>query len=137
MLTRRRLLGGIAGIVAAGVAATVGIVGLDDRYGFVAAILRRNLPGVPLADAEIRKFVDAYWPGFLTSQGRKGAALLRLAAPVHALLPAGTLISEATERDILTEFLIGSSFFRVANSESAAVEFFDLAEACPNPFYRT
>jgi hypothetical protein len=127
---------GAVGLVAAGVAAAIGVAVGGDGYGFIAAVLRRNLPGVSLSDAEIGKFVEAYWPEFVAPPGRRDAALRRLAVLAHRI-GSGIVISEETERQILTEFLIGSNFFQLSDPKSTAIEFLGLARVCPNPFYRT
>jgi hypothetical protein len=137
MLTRRRMMVGAVGIVAAGVAGAVGIAVGGGKYGFIEAILRRNLPGVSLSDAEIGKFVEAYWPEFISPPRRRDAALRRLTVLAHAMVRSDFMISEETERQILTEFLIGSNFFQLSDPKSTAIEFRGLAGACPNPFYRT
>lgn len=136
MLARRRVIVGAVGIVAAGVAGAVGVAVGGDGYGFIGAILRRNLPGIALSDTEIGKFVAAYWPEFIAPPSRRDAALRRLAVLAHAI-SSEIMISEETEREILTEFLIGSNFFELPDPRSAAIEFRELARVCPNPFYRT
>ena len=136
MLTRRRIMVGAVGIVTAGVAGAVGVAVGGDGYGFIGAILRRNLPGVSLSDAEIGKFVEAYWPEFIAPPSRRDAALRRLAVLAHTT-GFEIMISEETERQILTEFLIGSNFFQLSDPKSTVIEFRDLARVCPNPFYRT
>jgi hypothetical protein len=136
MFTRRRLMVGAIGIVAAGVAGAVGVAVSGHGHGFIGAILRRNLPGVSLSDAEIGKFVDAYWPEFIRPPSRRDAVLRRGAVLAQAI-GSEIMISEETEREILTEFLIGSNFFQMSDPRSTAIEFLGLARVCPNPFYRT
>src|SRR5262245_7744815 len=114
MFTRRRMMVGAVGIVAAGVAGAIGVAVGGDGYGLIGAILRRNLPGVSLSDAEIGRFVEAYWPEFIAPPRRRDAVLRRWAVLAHAI-GSEIMISEETEREIVTEFLIGSNFFELSD----------------------
>jgi hypothetical protein len=139
LLNRRKLMiGGLTLLTMGGVAAcTLGFAMFANRYGVFGAILRRNLPDVQLPEAEIRKFVDAYLPEFLARRGRREAFLWRAATMIDDLAPWGAQITEEVERDVLTQFLIGSNFFQLSDPRSEVIEFFGLPSACPNPFYRT
>ncbi len=133
MVARRALvLGGLATVTAAAAGGTVGVAFL--KHDFFASMLRRHLPGLALADGEIRKFVDAYWPRFIDRHGRRRARLLILAVRLDQAIPD---VTEQIERDVITQFLIGSNFFQLADPGSETIEFSELPTSCPNPFYRT
>lgn len=139
MLDRRRFVIGSCGVLLTGATAAgaLGIAALGDKYGFFGSIVRRNLPGIPLDDAEIRQFVDAYWPGFLARYGPTKGAGRRVVVALDAMLPGETAMTEAIERDVLTQFLMGSNFFQLTDPSTDAIRFLDLASACSNPFART
>ncbi|MGE0118035.1 MAG: hypothetical protein AB7S71_02190 [Dongiaceae bacterium] len=136
MVARRVLvLGGLATVTAAAVGGTVGVAFL--KHDFFASMLRRHLPGLALADGEIRKFVDAYWPRFIDRHGRRRARLLILTVRLDQVIPEEADVTEQIERDVITQFLIGSNFFQRADPGSETIAFSELPTICPNPFYRT
>jgi hypothetical protein len=133
---RRTLLIGVGAL--ASVALTAGVVetAVLNRTGFFSAILRRCLPDAILLDAEVEEFAAAYWP-LMERRFGKRIALTRLLHAADRLLVPGELHStEALERDILTNFLIGSNFFALTDPKAEPIDFIDMPVACTNPFRR-
>lgn len=139
MLDRRRLMISAAGLVAVGTmgAGFLSIEVFGDRYHFFGEVLRRNLPGVTIKDSEIEKFVDAYWPAFRDHFGPRKGRLLKTLAWLEDVIH-GERWKIIVDRDVLTNFLLGSNFFQVPDPQRAEIEFFALPVfACANPFHRT
>ncbi len=139
MLDRRRLIIGAAGVVAVGTlgAGFLSIEIFGDRYRFFGEALRRNLPGVTIRDSEIEKFVDAYWPDYSARErfGPRRGRLLKTLAWLQDVVP-GERWRVIVDRDVLTNFLLGSNFFLVPDPKTAEIEFFGLPRLCSNPFRR-
>ena len=110
------------------------VVHLAKQHPKEFVFFANELPDIPEADGEIRKFVDAYWPRFIDRHGRRRARLLILAVRLDQATPD---VNEQIERDVITQFLIGSNFFQLADPGSETIEFSELPTSCPNPFYRT
>lgn len=135
---RRKLL-----IAGAGGAAVLGIFGAASweqltnyRATWVERVVRENLPGVDLDAASLSKFIE----DILASEGlRSKPVQMALFAdrfvpwlPAHIAKARDGL--EGLERRVLTEYLIGSNFFRVPDPRQERIVYSGMAGACPNPF---
>jgi hypothetical protein len=135
MKRRTVLLGGGALIVSAFAGGTLGVAMLD-RNGFLAAVLRRYLPDAVVPESELVEFAQSYWP-LMEKQYSSRVALMRALNAADRLLIPGELDStELLERDILTNFLIGSNFFNLKDPKTEPIDFTGLSIACSNPFRR-
>lgn len=135
-MKRRTVLIGAGALGAVALTAGVLETAVLDRTGFFAAILRRWLPDAIVPDAEIAEFAAAYWPLMEKRYGSR-VALRRLLHTADRLLVSGEMPStEALERDIVTQFLIGSDFFALKDPKSEPIDFVEISAACTNPFRR-
>jgi hypothetical protein len=111
-------------------------VAMIDRNGFFAAVLRRCLPDAIVPDSEIVEFAEAYWPLMEKRYGSRAALMQALHAADRLLIPGETHSIEPLERDIITNFLIGSNFFDLKDPKTEPIDFTGLSIACANPFRR-
>jgi len=107
-----------------------------DRNGFFAAVLRRYLPNAVVPDSELVEFIQSYWPLMEKRYGSRAALMRTLNAVDRLLIPGELESTELLERDILTNFLIGSNFFNLKDPKTESIDFTGLSIACANPFRR-
>lgn len=134
---RKLLLAGAGGTIALGAfgAASWGALG-NYRATWIEAVIRDNLPDVDLDAASLQAFIAE----ILTSERlqRRSVKAAVFADRFVPWLPAG--ISkvrnglEGLERHVLTEYLVGSNFFRVPDPKQEKIVFSGRAVACINPF---
>jgi hypothetical protein len=130
-------------LIGGGIAITgIGLVSWS-RYGnapaaWVERVVRDNLPGIALDEASLATFVREILSGDLLRP-----TLHRLAVHVHHAAPwLSARVSktrhglEKLERQVLTHFLLGSNFFRVADPKRERIIYYGAAIACNNPFVR-
>jgi hypothetical protein len=133
MIRRRTFL---AFSVAAGGLASLGAVLVFKGYrGWVLDTLQRALPGYSFNAAGLDHFVDEYrsrHPDAMKFQllGAGGSIF-----DVRALLPTQTVryIGDE-ERELLTEFLLGSNFFDHARDRTKEVTYTGRIVTCRSPF---
>lgn len=133
---RRKILLGAAGAV------TVGVVGAawnplrNYRANWVEQVVRENLPGVNLDPDSLQTFVK-----YMLGHERLQPPLVRATIfadrfvpwlPAHVSKAREGL--EGVERHVLTEYLIGSNFFRVPNPKHETIVYSGAVVACINPF---
>jgi hypothetical protein len=135
---RRKLL-----IAGAGGAAVLGIFGAASwgsltnyRADWIERVVRDNLPGIDLDPASLQTFIK----DMLASermQSRKVKATV-FADRFVPWLPAHIARArdglEGLERHVLTEYLIGSNFFRVPDPKQEKIVYSGMIVACRNPF---
>ena len=138
---RRRnfLAAGFAGLVA--IAAGGSFAGhryATGRAGWIEEVVRRNLPGVRLDEPSLAAFVrDVLRSDLLTPRKVRLIVLADSTLPALARrVPPARERIERLERLVLSEFLIGSNFFRVADARSATIFYAGKFPACGNPFAR-
>lgn len=135
--TRRKLLIGAAGT------ATLGLVGAGSwsrlknyRAQWIEQVVRNYLPDIDLDPVSLQTFVD-----YLLAEQRMQPRVVK--ATVFAdqfipWLPARVIQARdglvRLERYVLTEFLMGSNFFRVRDPRQETIVYFGPALACINPF---
>lgn len=135
---RRKLL-----IAGAGGAAVLGIFGAASweqltnyRATWVERVVRENLPGIDLDAASLQTFVK----DILASEWlqRKPVKMTVFADRFVPWLPAHVAKArnglESLERYVLTEYLIGSNFFRVPDPKREQIVYSGMIVACRNPF---
>jgi hypothetical protein len=132
---RRKLL-----IAGAGGAAALGIFGLASfsnyRATWIERVVRENLPGIDLDPVSLQAFIK----DMLASERmqRKEVKVTVFADRFVPWLPAHISKArnglEGLERYVLTEYLIGSNFFRVPDPKRETIVYSGLALACRNPF---
>jgi hypothetical protein len=130
------LIGGVAGVAALALGGSLaGIRYAGGRAAWIADVVHRNLPGVLIDEASIATFVqDVLASGLLDSDKRRLAILADTTIPaLRRLAPARERI-EWLERLVLTEFLVGSNFFRVADPKTQTIVYSGKTPACGNPF---
>ena len=136
--SRRKLL-----IVGAGGTVALGIFGAASwgqlsnyRASWVERVVRENLPGIDLDGASLQTFVK----DILASERmqRKEVKVTVFADRFVPWLPAHISKArnglEGLERYVLTEYLIGSNFFRVPDPKRETIVYSGMIVACRNPF---
>ncbi len=131
------MIGGLAGVAALALSGSLaGIRYGTGRAAWIADVVRQGLPGVLIDEASIAAFVqDVLASDLLGSHKRRLAVLADTAIPVllRRIPPARERI-ESLERLVLTEFLVGSNFFRVGDPKSHTIVYSGKIPACGNPF---
>jgi len=135
---RRKLL--IAGAGSAVAAAIFGAASWSEltsyRATWIERVVRDNLPDVDLDAASLRTFVtDILATERLQRKEVKAAVFADRFMP---WLPPNITRArnglEGLERNVLTEYLIGSNFFRVPDPRRETIVYSGLGLACRNPF---
>jgi len=135
---RRKLLaGGAAGVAVLGIFGAASWPRLKNyRAEWVEQVVRGNLPGVTLDADSLKTFI-----AYVLNTDRMQPAPVK--ATVFAdqfipWLPARVAKArdglEGLERYVLTEYLIGSNFFRVPDPKRETIVFSGAIIACRNPF---
>ncbi|MBM0103600.1 hypothetical protein JM946_02545 [Steroidobacter sp. S1-65] len=138
---RKLLIAGAGGTVALGIFGAASWGSLSNyRASWVESVLRENLPGIDLDPASLQ----AYIKDILASERmqRKEVKVTVFADRFVPWLPAHIAKArnglEGLERYVLTEYLIGSNFFRVPDPKRETIVYSGRAVACINPFtYRS
>ena len=115
--------------------AGAGVFALTDNYhGWVSNVLHRALPGYTLEPKGLALFIDEH---FANQMSRK----LRLIAAVEGVVDVTPIMPTkmadriaAQERAILTEFLVGSDFFKNYPMGSKQITYGGKRSACVSPF---
>jgi hypothetical protein len=134
---RKVLIGAGAGALVLG---TVGSLSwnrfADHRARWVEKVVRSNLPGVTVDEPSLAVFVSNILDGgLLKSSARKASLFAEQALPwLTARIPRVRTGLETIERQVLTEYLLGSNFFRVADPKRETIAYYGPAAACANPF---
>jgi hypothetical protein len=133
---RRKVLLGAVG------AATVGVVGAawkplkNHRARWIEQVVRDNLPGVELDPDSLQTFVQ-----YMLGHERLQPPLVRATIFADRFVPwLPAHVSKARQglegvvRHVLTEYLIGSNFFRVSDPKRETIVYSGAVIACINPF---
>lgn len=131
---RRKLLIGTAGAAIAGALAWIPLK--NHRESWIEQVVRDNLPGINLDPDSLQTFVQ-----YMLGHERLQPPLVRatiLADRFIPWLPAHISKAreglEGVERHVLTEYLIGSNFFRVPDPKRETIVYGGAVIACINPF---
>jgi len=135
-MNRRTVLFGAGALVVSTLAAGGVSIAMLDRTDFFASVLRRYLPDAIVPDVEIAEFADVYWPIMAKRYGSRAALMPSLETVDRLFIPGEMDEVEQMERDILTNFLIGSNFFGLKDPKTEPIDFTGLVVACSNPFQR-
>jgi len=134
---RKLLIAGAGGVVALGALGAASWGQLTNyRASWVERVVRENLPGIDLDAVSLQAFVK----DILASERmqRKEVKVTVFADRFVPWLPAHISKArnglEGLERYVLTEYLIGSNFFRVPDPKRETIVYSGIALACRNPF---
>ena len=134
--SRRRFLIASGALIAAAGAGFSGVRFADSREEWVASVIRDNLPGITIDTDSLAKFVAESVRGdALRPVTHRLAVFAEQSVPwVTARIPKVRHGLDKLERRVLTEFLLGSNFFRVPNPKQETIVYYGPAIACANPF---
>jgi hypothetical protein len=134
--SRRRFLIGSGAVIAAVAAGFSGVRFAGSREQWVASTIRDNLPGIAIDEESLAKFVEQAVRGnALKPVTHQLTVFAEQSVPwVTARIPKVRNGLDKLERRVLTEFLLGSNFFRVPNPKQATIVYYGPAIACGNPF---
>lgn len=110
------------------------------RASWVESVVRENLPGIDLDVASLQAFIKDILAN--ERMQRKAVKATVFADRFVPWLPANISKAreglEGVERFVLTEYLIGSNFFRVPDPKGETIVYSGAVIACRNPFtYRS
>lgn len=137
MTSRRQLLllGTATGALAIIGGGAAGLVMMDGYRGWIQSILRRSLPGYELDPEGLERFVDEY------SARKSNNKKLRVFAAAERLIDVKWALPndmaddvEEEERRIVSDFLLGSDFFRNYPDGAKIVTYSGAPETCSSPF---
>ncbi len=134
---RKLLIAGAGGVAALGIfgAASWGPL-TSYRASWIERVVRENLPGIDLDAASLQTFIK----DMLASERmqRREVKVTVFADRFVPWLPAHIAKArnglEGLERYVLTEYLIGSNFFRVPDPKREMIVYSGMIVACRNPF---
>jgi hypothetical protein len=133
---RRKVLLGAAGAVAVGVVGAAWNPLKNYRASWIERVVRDNLPEIDLDPGSLQTFVT-----YMLGHERLQPPLVRATIfadrfvpwlPAHVSKAKEGL--EGVERHVLTEYLIGSNFFRVPDPKRETIVYSGAVIACINPF---
>ncbi|WP_129781416.1 hypothetical protein [Peristeroidobacter soli] len=134
---RRKLLIASGGVAALGVfgAASWGHL-TNYRASWVERVVRENLPGIDLDPGSLQTFIKDILAN--ERMNRKEVKVTVFADRFVPWLPAHISKArdglEGLERFVLTEYLIGSNFFRIPDPKHETIVYSGMIVACRNPF---
>jgi hypothetical protein len=129
-------------IAGAGVAA-LGAVGavwlgthLDGTRAWIESVLREHLPGIQLDPASLATFVARFAEDreFDDKKSNLAVMLDQTVPAVTRQVPKADRRVDRLERRVVTEYLMGSNFFRVPDPRKEMIFYSDALLACGNPF---
>ena len=134
---RKLLMAGAGGVIALGAlgAASWGNIA-NYRAAWIERVVRENLPGIDLDAESLQKFVQDMLANERMQRAEVKATVFadRFVPWLPAHISKARNGLEGLERFVLTEYLIGSNFFRVPDPKSVPIVYSGIALACRNPF---
>ena len=134
---RRRLLIAGSGVAVLGVTGAAWIGSrLDGRQVWIEAVVREHLRGVQLDAATLTTFAKDFAATRIFADD-KSNLVVKIDQAVPAIAARVSKIDRRTERlkrRVVTEYLIGSNFFRVADPRKETIVYSGALPACGNPF---
>lgn len=135
--TRRRLLIAGSGVAVLGATGAAWIGSrLDGRQAWIEAVVREHLPGIDLDAATLARFAKDFAATRIFADD-KSNLVVKIDQAVPALAARVSKIERRTERlkrRVVTEYLTGSNFFRVADPRTETIVYSGALPACGNPF---
>jgi hypothetical protein len=136
-LGRRKVLFGAAGAAALGVFGAFAWSPVKNyRATWIEQVVRDNLPGINLDPGSLQTFVS-----YMLGHERMRPPLVKATIFADRFVPwLPAHITKArkglagVERHVLTEYLIGSNFFRVREPRHEVITYHGPVIACINPF---
>jgi hypothetical protein len=109
---------------------------LDGKHSWIESVLRKHLPGVQLDPESLATFVAHFAENRVFEDKRSNLAMsLDQAVPVLTQhVPKAKRRVERLERRVVTEYLMGSNFFRVPDPRKETIFYSTAMPACGNPF---
>lgn len=135
-INRRGFLLGSSAVLASAGAGWAWFRGAFGTEQWIEDVVRSNLPGVRFDEAALRTFITsmAQHDWFAPSSHRLAIAADRTIPWIAARVPKVRDGLDKLERRVLTEFLLGSNFFRVSDPRAETIVYGGPAIACGNPF---
>jgi hypothetical protein len=108
----------------------------DSRALWIEQVVRGNLPGVSLDERSLPAFVrDVLAGDLLKPHTHRISVFAQQTAPwLTSRVSRAREGLERLERRVLTEYLLGSNFFRVPDPKRETIVYFGSPVACANPF---
>jgi hypothetical protein len=135
--TRRRLLIAGSAVAAAGATGALWIGSrLDGRQTWIEAVVREHLTGITLEPASLASFAANFAESRIFAD-EKSKLAVNIDQAVPAIAQRVSKVSRRTEqlkRRIVTEYLMGTNFFRVADPRAETIIYSGSVPACGNPF---
>jgi len=133
---RSLLIGASAGALLLGAGAASWGRLTNYRAEWLEQVVRENLPGIDIDSTSLKTFIE-----YMLTTDRMRPAVIKATVFADQYIPwlpaqvakARTGL-EGLERHVLTEYLVGSNFFRVADPRRATITYDGPAIACVNPF---
>lgn len=137
---RKLLIAGGGGVLALGIFAAVSWDTIKNyRADWIERVVRDNLPDIDLDAAALQAFVKDMLVSERMQRTEVKATVFadRFVPWLPAHISKARDGLEGLERHVLTEFLIGSNFFRVPDPKRETIVYSGRAVACINPFTYT
>jgi hypothetical protein len=134
---RKLLIAGVGGVAALGIFGATSWGQLTNyRASWVERVIRENLPGIDLDPASLQTYIEDI---VASERLQRGEVKVTVFAdrfvpwlPAHIARARDGL--EDLERHVLTEYLIGSNFFRIPDPRREKIVYSGAILACWNPF---
>jgi hypothetical protein len=135
---RQMILGGATLAVVASAGALWITLRSHDTSEWIEAVVRRHLPNLRLDPASLTSFAKrlAQDVEFRSMKVALALDLDALAPAVVRIAPEANLKIERLERRVLSGYLLGSNFFRIADPRTETIFCNEPPTACGNPFAR-
>jgi hypothetical protein len=134
---RRKLLVASVGVATLGAAGAIWVGSrYDGPHAWIESVLRRHLPGVQLDPESLAKFV-AEFAARRELTDRKAQLAMTLDQTIPAITRRVSKAQrrvERLERRVVTEYLLGSNFFRASDPRAEVIVYAGPMPACGNPF---
>lgn len=133
---RYLLLAGASGLSVAAIGKWSIEQGAAATPQWIEAVVRRNLPGVRLDEESLAGFCQTLSEGPLFDSLRKRAGVTA-AQTLPMMTGRVAYLADALdrlERQVLTEFLLGSNFFQLADPRTESVVHHGFTVVCAQPF---
>jgi len=109
---------------------------LDGREAWIESVLRENLPGIKLDPVSLETFIKSFAQHREFADGKSNIAVAmdQTVPAVARNIPKADRRVARMERLVVTEYLLGSNFFRVQDPTQETIVYAGSMPACGNPF---